>query len=194
MLDEKLKQRLVGAAVLVSLAIIFLPSLFYKEKRVEIDTTTQIPPAPAVEPVQIAKLERPKDAQAPPFDKLFQPDPEAAVTETNVKNPPAQPEAVPEPTKKPEQPRLNAAGVPVGWVVQVASFKSNEAAQSLLDKLIKADYRAYQQPVTTAKGEFFRVLIGPFIEEQRARTIKSRVDKAYKVQSRVLRFNPVSGD
>jgi DedD protein len=45
-LDDRLKQRLVGALVLVVLAIIFLPVLFDREPIEPLDTQTQIPPAP----------------------------------------------------------------------------------------------------------------------------------------------------
>jgi hypothetical protein len=46
--------------------------------------------------------------------------------------------------------------------------------------------------VDTAKGKYFRVFTGPYIDEQQAIDTKRVIDKAYKVSSRVLRFNPAS--
>lgn len=220
-MDEKLKQRLVGASVLVALAVIFLPSLFHKEQRVEIDTTTQIPPVSIIEPVNIPLAVKPENVQPPSPDKLFQPEfvepeskaeeqantddkskiadkqadnaktkatskPKAAATQSTKPKPAA--------TPKVEEPRLNAAGVPVGWVVQVASFKSQESADNLSKKLQSAKYKAYKQSVSTPQGRFYRVFVGPFIDQALAKKSKERIDKAYKVKSKVLRFNPSSGD
>ena len=121
-MDENLKQRIVGAAVLLALAIIFLPSLFYKEKRVEIDTVTQIPPSPKIEPVVIPQPSKPKGVDIPPSDQLFQPE----FVETTEEQPLPAPEKtqaeIIKPVKKPivkikkvvEQPRLNALGTPIG--------------------------------------------------------------------------------
>jgi DedD protein len=191
-LDEKLKQRLVGASVLVALAVIFLPSLFHKDQRVSINTTTQIPPAPVVEPVVIPKPVRPEGVTPPTPDKLFQPEvlEEPAVAEQ--KEPVKQVDELPK--KVPEKPRLTESGVPAGWVVQAASFKSKESADKFTARLLKADYKAYQQGVKTNKGEFFRVFIGPYINQKDAVNTQKKVDKDYKVKSRVQRFNPISGN
>jgi DedD protein len=215
-LEEKLKQRLIGAAVLVALAVIFLPSLLHRDERIVIDTTSQIPPQPPVaESVNIPKPIKPDGIQAAPApEKLFQPEvieetltkedilpkketaPKAAVhdSKSNIAETKPKLETVKPKAVKPEEPRLNAAGVPVGWVVQVASLKTLDSAKKLSARLEKDDYRAYHQSVTTDKGEFFRVFIGPFIDQKRALDVKNSIDKGYKVDSRVLRFNPAAGN
>lgn len=180
MLDEKLKQRLVGASVLVAVAVIFLPSFFHKDERISIDTATQIPPAPMIAPVVIPQPVKPAQLDKiapPPADQLFQPKVMAS--------------------SKPrvgDKPRLTKTGVPVGWVVQVASLKSEASAQKLTAKLIQSAFKAYHQSVKTKQGAFFRVFVGPFIDKSLANNVKQKVDKQYKVESRILRFNPVSGN
>jgi DedD protein len=223
-LDEKLKQRLVGAAVLVALAIIFLPSLLHRDERIVIDTTSQIPtPPPVSKPISIPKPVKPEGIQAsPPPEKLFQPEVvENTPPDTQSLNPqddteekessnkiaatvPAKTDAKtsaaiktkPSAAIKPkaQEPKLNVAGLPIGWVIQVASLKTLESAKTLSKRLEKEDYRSYHRSVSTDKGQFFRVFIGPYIEQKRANEIKAAVDKAYKVNSRVLRFNPESGN
>lgn len=200
-MENSRKQRLVGAAVLVALAAIFLPALFDRDERVAIDTTSQIPPAPVIEPVNIPKPTKPESIQPPPPEKLFQPDivDEPALAEENSSEPiveatkkesQAAPVATPDPT--PQAPSLNEKGVPRAWVIQAASFKSQEAADKFTQTLIAAKYKAYTQAVNTAKGEFFRVLIGPYIDEQKAINDKQLIDRGYKLRSRVLRFNPIA--
>lgn len=227
-MEENLKQRLVGAAVLVALAVIFLPALFDRDERVAIDTTTQIPTAPVIEPVVIPRPTKPENIKVPPAEKLFQPtlvdkDQQKAgesgqdkpkdiegnsggskqegtaiaeiKSEIEVKpKEKAKPKPAPKIKSEPAEPRLNAQGSPLGWVVQAASFKSKESADNFTKRLLKAKYKAYSQSVDTAKGEFFRVLIGPYLDEQKAIDVKRAIDKTYKLRSRVLRFNPISGD
>lgn len=227
-MEENLKQRLVGAAVLVALAVIFLPAVFDKDERVAIDTTSQIPSAPLIEPPVIPLPTKPEGIQVPPAEELFQPTVveedskldlaiEADQVGSRNENIGATPDIKPEPkpipkvtpkaTPKPEsvkveakpkpvvsKPTLNASGVPVGWVIQAASFKSAETAKNFTDKLLKANYKAYFKSVDTSKGEYFRVFTGPYIDEQKAIEDKRAIDKLYKVSSRVLRFNPASGN
>lgn len=226
-MEENLKQRLVGAAVLVALAVIFLPAVFDKDERVAIDTTSQIPSAPLIEPPTIPRPMKPEGIKIPPAEELFQPilveedsqddlivetdqmdsgndntgsafdikpepKPISKVTPTvNPKPEPAKVEAKPKPVSKPT---LNASGVPVGWVIQAASFKSAETANGFSDKLLKDNYKSYVKSVETSKGEYFRVFAGPYIDEQKAIDDKQAIDKRYKVSSRVLRFNPASGN
>lgn len=254
-MDENIKQRLVGAAVLVALAVIFLPALFDKDERVAIDTTSQIPPAPTIETVDIPRPTKPEGINVPPAGTLFQPElvedeedkekPETIKTKTEEESKPtandskqvasaveadktdstqttdtklastAKPEPqtkvvtkpvstplptpvtvkpVPTKPKTPAKPRLSESGVPIGWVIQAASFKSAKAAQGFTDKLLKAKYEAYFKSVETSKGEYFRVFVGPYVDEQQAIDVKRVIDKAYKVRSQVLRFNPISGN
>jgi len=217
-LEENLKQRLVGAAVLVALAVIFLPAVFDKDERVAINTTSLIPPAPSIEPVIIPRPTKPETINIPPAQELFQPELVEEKVEKDVESKPldttevekkvaksiAKPEStlVVKPIPKPvaikakpvvSKPALNSSGVPAGWVVQVASFKSVKTAETFTEKLLKADYKAYYKSVETTKGEYIRVFIGPYINEQQAIDDKRAIDKVYKVSSRVLRFNPASG-
>lgn len=180
-LDEKLKQRLVGVMVLVALAIIFLPSLFHRKELVEIDTTTQIPPAPNIEPVVIAPPTKPENIEIPPPQELFRPqEPEEEVVVDSE-----------EPS---EAPSLTDKGVPAGWVVQVGSFKSVEGATSLVDGLLKKKLPAYKKTVETSQGQFVRVFVGPYIEQGRANEIKKQLDREYQVKSKIIRFNSLAGN
>jgi DedD protein len=184
-LDKKVKQRLVGVMVLISFAIIFSPSLFYREQRISLDTTTLIPPKPKVKAIVISPPVNPEGFKpAPSAEKAFQPpfqSPIVAKTTKPVKSSKAKP--IPQPT-------LNKTGLPDAWVIQVGSFKSQARADELKDKLLKQGHKAYSRSVNTTKGQFFRVFVGPYIDKSRALLTKKTVDKAYKVTSQVLTFAP----
>lgn len=53
-MNQAFKQRLVGASVIVALAIIFLPSLLEQRPKVVMSSDSEIPPPPAIEPVEFA--------------------------------------------------------------------------------------------------------------------------------------------
>jgi len=60
--------------VLIALAVIFLPSLFHKDERVALDSTSLIPPQPKVESIVItAPIKSEGVEPAPSPDKAFQP-------------------------------------------------------------------------------------------------------------------------
>lgn len=185
-MDDGLKQRLVGAVVLTSVAVLFLPSLFNEESRRRVDTRTQVPPRPDIKPVQIDSPVRPQSipqAKAPEqMYRLVEPEPEVT----------PEPETTPEPeaTRKSQSPGLDSEGVPLAWVVQVASFKTAERADKLRDELLSEGYKAYTRSLKTSKGEATRVYVGPKVDKQQALDIKEELDRAHKVDAMVLRFRP----
>jgi DedD protein len=46
--------------------------------------------------------------------------------------------------------------------VQLAAFADDKGANSLANKLKRAGYPAYTEPLTTSKGTLWRVRVGPF--------------------------------
>lgn len=193
-MDRKLKERLIGVMVLVSLGIIFLPSLFHKEQRVTVDRTSLIPPKTAVEPIVIKRPQKNVVSPAPSPESAFQPpvvkeeQEVQKVAANESRNTSSASSAKSE--AKSAKPALDQRGLPKAWVVQLGSFQSQKRAQELRDKLLAKDYKAYSKPVTTSKGKFYRVFVGPYIEKSSAESVKKRVDKAYKVSSRILTFSP----
>lgn len=203
-MDITLKQRLVGVMVLISLGIIFLPSLFYRDtgERTVVDTQSLIPPKPAVRTIVIEPPNATQQTPAAKPDEAFQPPTEhlLSVSSSNAevedKKPSESPAEQDVSSKTPKKEnvdddilRLDASGLPESWVIQAASFQSKEHADVLMNKLRGKNLKAYVRPVKTAKGQFFRVLIGPYISQSRAKTDKAIVDKAYKVKGQILRFS-----
>ena len=168
LLDNAYKQRMVGALVLVALAVIFLPMLFSREDE-QRQVVVQAPAAPQapvmpqvqVEPVVVPEPQAlpqepvPSDAeiameQAPeasaPTVAPSAPIVAAPVVTKPVTAPPA-PKPAPAPVapvSKPDttQSRVDANGLSVSWSVQVASLANRESAESLQKTLRSQGYNA----------------------------------------------------
>ncbi len=144
-LDERLKQRLVGAAVLVLVAVIFVPMLLDQgdgDPKPPVRITQQPPPEPMPPPL-------PEDASARsvPLDGKRMPAPAAPAVPT----PPAK-------TINKAAPVAPAATrSKPGFAVQVGSFSKVGNARGLRDKLVAKGYTAFVK----SSGSVTRVYVGP---------------------------------
>jgi len=191
-----MKQRLVGVMVLISLGVIFLPSLFSRESdgRVVVNTQSLIPPKPDVRTIVIAPPQSTVQIPAPNPNDAFQPSTDAsgdldssAIADSTASN--AKSKKTVKSSPSTATLKLNKKGLPDSWVIQVASFQSQAHANALNQKLLDKAYKAYVRSVNTAKGEFFRVLVGPYVDRSRAAKGKVNIDKTYRVSSQILRFS-----
>lgn len=215
LLDNAYKQRMVGALVLVALAVIFLPMLFSREDE-QRQVVVQAPAAPQapvmpqvqVEPVVVPEPQAlpqepvPSDAeiameQAPaasaPTVAPSAPIVAAPVVTKPVTAPPA-PKPAPAPVapaSKPDttQSRVDANGLSVSWSVQVASLANRESAESLQKTLRSQGYNAY---IRTADGKN-RVFVGPLIERAEADRLRDLLNRKQNLKGFVVRFQPERG-
>ncbi|MEW5249070.1 SPOR domain-containing protein [Microbulbifer sp. 2201CG32-9] len=196
-LSDGFKQRLVGALVLVALGVIFLPSLFDREGARYVDATSQIPPAPEIQPIAIADPVPVADAvPTPEPEQVFQPGPgspdgessrgeqESTLAEDGQRQTAGDESAA----EKESPPLLDADGLPQAWVVQVASYRDQGRAEQLRGRLMDEGYKAYTRPVTTARGRFVRVFVGPKLNRADAQLVKQELDQLLDIQTLVLRF------
>ncbi|MCX2778891.1 SPOR domain-containing protein [Microbulbifer thermotolerans] len=196
-LNDGFKQRIVGALVLAALAVIFLPTLFDREGARYIDVTSQIPPTPDIQPIEIAAPEPVADvAPAPDPEQAFQP--EVEKEDPKPQPPVRKPDAEtgeweskdPEQTQNQKQnsPLVDQRGLPVAWVVQVASYREASRAEQLRGRLMDEGFKAFTREVTTDKGRFVRVFVGPKVNKAEAQAAKRELDQLLKAQTLVLRF------
>ena len=52
--------------------------------------------------------------------------------------------------------------------MQLAAFSDDKGANSLANKLKKAGYPAYTEPLSTSRGTLWRVRVGPFTSRDSA--------------------------
>ncbi|MBB3168092.1 SPOR domain-containing protein [Simiduia aestuariiviva] len=191
-MDDNVKQRLVGAVVLASIAVIFFPSLFDEPDNRYIGGQSQIPPTPTITPQVIADPVRPdaiEPAKAPDQMYALVDEPEAPV-EAPAPAPKEAPNA--SALEAPAvAPGLNEQGVLRGWVLQVASFTEKSRADDLRERLEAAGHSAFVRPLVNSKGQqVVRVFVGPKADKATILALKKELDASLKVNSLVKEFKP----
>jgi len=59
--------------------------------------------------------------------------------------------------------------------VQLAAFADDKGANSLANKLKRAAYPAYTEPLTTSRGTLWRVRVGPFASRDEAIVVRDKL-------------------
>ncbi|WP_223511459.1 SPOR domain-containing protein [Pseudomonas sp. GL-B-19] len=217
LLDKAYKQRMVGALVLVALAVIFLPMLFSRQdeqRQVTVDAPA-MPHAPElpqvqVEPVAVPEPQALPQEPVPSDDEIAQqeapstpaattapvapvpvakPTVPAPVPAAKASTPPAQPIAAAPTRPDTTQSRIDANGLSVSWSIQVASLSNRESAEKLQKTLRSQGYNAY---IRSADGKN-RVFVGPLIERAEADRLRDLLSRQHNLKGFVVRFQPERG-
>ena len=73
-----------------------------------------------------------------------------------------------------------AAAPTNGFVVQLAAFADDKGANALANKLKRANYAAYVEPVTTSRGTLWRVRVGGYASRTDADAARTKLkDEGY---------------
>ena len=193
-MDQQLKQRLTGAVVLVSLAVIFVPVILEgpRDEWTPRDHTIPEPSAmdyqapaelPIPAPLSSAAPEQTEDsaAETPRTVAVPLPPPaEQTVPAKPVKKPP--PPTKPTTTAATKQPATPAAG----WYVQVGSFSQSVNAGRLRDRLKGAGMDAHLHSADTDKGTSYRVLVGPSATRPQAEKLQQQLATTQKLKGIVI--------
>jgi DedD protein len=207
---DGLKQRLVGAFVILSLAIIFLPMIFDKPHREKSTAIELVPPKPQQRSVVISK---PRKTDLPEVDEnnrlertvvpaasddagLVE---SADKAETNVsssdgaasnakdlsENSTAAPAPVSEakPEAKPESRPEPTEVYNNVWMVQLGTFSKTDNAYRLRDQIREKGIDAHTKSIESGA---VRVFAGPFVTKKEALRMKKKLDADFKLDSLVL--------
>lgn len=183
-MDIQLKERLVGAVVLVLAAVIFIPVVLdgpasgsrvtrsvalpdandggRRTLRIDLDAEAAgLETQPVVTAEEPASIDLDAGVQQ---GARQQPEPKtAAPAETHVESPARQ--AAVE-TVKPDAPRASSSGQP--WTVQVGSFSSDSNAERLAAELRELGFPAYVSRFEDAGTVHHRVRVGGFASREAA--------------------------
>ncbi len=194
-MDEQLKQRLVGAAVLVAIAVVFIPMLLRPS------------------PPEDSSVAAPSLPQRPGFSSSVVPVDqagEAGATAGEVRAEPVRPvAAAPEPAPAPERaaapapapepapgrppapaPAPTAKAPPVAkgeWVIQLGSFSNSRNASALAERLRAKGYPAFTRPADSARGPVTRVYVGPSPSREAAGKVVERLRRETNLRGIVVR-------
>jgi len=157
-MDQDLKQRLVGAVVITSLAAIFVPMLFDDpiDETGKMISELKIPDAP-VKSFKAASVSVPKSIN----DVMNLPEP-TVINEEMVKQ--------------------SSVSNRVRWFIQVGIFGQESNAVSLRNKIRKQGFPVTIASVASDNGLLYRVRVGPELDKKRAEAMKAKVDKLNNIK------------
>jgi DedD protein len=185
-LTQGTKQRIVGAVVLIAVALIFLPLIFDGEGSYRQPISSRIPPPPLIsilpEPVQsrpiiVADTEEiliEQDTQ-PPSGVSDELEDSVEVTDSV-------------PVFSRELPQLDERGLPEGWSVRLGSFSIAENAKNLLDRLQASGYKAYTRKADGDQGDLIRVFVGPWVDREVVDENQQRLQQEFQLAGDVVKF------
>jgi len=189
MMDRALKERIIGAAVLVLVVVLVVP-VFLDGPPEEADIVTERVPLPGQSDQETRTVVLERDRSTPvPTNGSAQPAAAQSVVESEpaaaqpVAGPaPAMtrpaPQPVPqtppadEPEPEPEAANQSATGM---WAVQLGSFSNQQNAERLAADLRKQNHAAFLSQVATANGLLYRVRIGPQKDRASAEAVAAQL-------------------
>ena len=195
MMERTLKERIIGAAVLVLFVVLVVPVFLdgppsdaeivserlllpgqdgQKTQTVVLDRdrTDPVPaaknatPAPSRETTEPAESQPESKAESKPVDKPV------ATQAQPVKSATQRDEPAPPPATV--SPRVSSTGM---WAVQLGSFSNRENADKLAADLRKQGYAAFLSQLKTDGGQLHRVRIGPQKDRDSAEAMARRLLK-----------------
>jgi len=190
--ENQLKQRIVGAIVLVALAVIFIPMLLSSDRDGDMTIIeSNIPPKPD-NVARVKTLDIKPDSPAP--QPVEPPDTRTPVDEHTPEpdDTPASDDAADTPTS--EEPETTQAATPAddtdtdakAWAVQVGSFRKQSNALGLRDKLRDHGYRVFVEKLATDKGDIYRVRVGPEVRRSKAEALQKELQTQLELEGLVV--------
>jgi DedD protein len=208
---DTLKQRVVGAFVIISLAVIFLPMIFDEPRHQESNIIVPVPPRPAF---QVKEIEKPVK---PVFQRLQVDletqkivEEERGISALSEQNKESQSQGstendistLPEENakatlnKERQVSELNStptvSHLPIFknvWMVQLGVFSHTENAYQLRDQVRKDGFDCHTKKINLNGLTAVKVLSGPFVDKAEAEKIKIKLDKKHKLESKVVFFD-----
>jgi DedD protein len=200
MMEQKLKERLVGAAVLVAIAVIFIPIILNDSPETESISGSNIPEKPetsfnsriipviendkkallnTIESESIGSEENQnKNDQDVVVEKIVS-DNDKIADKISPKK-----EAIKDEVKDEVKDDVGLSA----WIVQLGSFTEEDNAQSLNEKLRKAGYPAFVVPLKKNGKISYRVRVGPEIRRSEADLLLKNLKDKMKLDGIVVTY------
>lgn len=188
MMDRTLKERIIGAAVLVIFVVLVVPVFLdgppedgdTVSERILLpgqedqNTKTVVLDRERTEPIPAAS--RPSSSGTPDDDVAPEQVEERPAPNPVVELPSARAETQPAP--QPETPVVKQPASTTGmWAVQLGSFSNKQNAEKLAADLRKQGYAAFLSQLQTDAGSLHRVRIGPQKDRKSAEEMAARLSK-----------------
>lgn len=189
-MGEGLKQRLLGAVVLLGILVALAPAVFQggNNHPLVLDAASvgkgqqsaNLQDSLLVVPAGVKALAEP--AEVVTIDQL--------ATQEPVVHDSARPIVQPE-VKKDPQAGTERRGFMKSWVLQVGTFSNIANAKALVRRLQEAGYTAYHKDAKLNTGKVvFRVFVGPEVKQTLLEPIKTKLKKEMSLDSFVVKYEP----
>jgi len=160
-MEAPLQQRIVGAIVLVTLGVIFIPALLdgsgYKSRQVKDIKIREKPEFPPLTQRKVKPIATPLQANKKAQLKQQQADPKQV-------------------HKKPVK----------SFALQVGTFGSNENAEKMREQMHKAGYSAFVHKSIGKGKTTYKVRIGPELDRSVLDKIKAKLKKSKKIDGYIV--------
>jgi DedD protein len=160
-MEAPLQQRIVGAIVLVTLGVIFIPALLdgsgYKSRQVQNIKVKEKPEFPALTQKKVKPIPTPLKKNVEVQEKARKAD-----------------------TKKLAEKPIKS------FALQVGTYNDNKRAEKFRDKLRKAGYTAYVYKAKSSGKTRYKVRIGPELEYSVLEKLKVKIKKSHKIDAFIV--------
>ncbi|MCU7837637.1 MAG: SPOR domain-containing protein [gamma proteobacterium symbiont of Taylorina sp.] len=181
-----IKQRIIGAIVLVSLGVIIIPLLLNGGTNLKQGISrTNIPPKPKVLNKELAAVPAAKKMPAakiissrPVYNSSSQQEKMSQQRKTAAKM------SIDNQYKRLKEPV--SSEIKIAYTLQVASFRQKNNAITLRDKLRKKGFKAYSEYIQTSKGKVYRLRVGPYLNYDQIVSDKKKIEKKFKPGNTVI--------
>ena len=185
-MDQQLKERLIGIIILVLFAVIFIPMFF---------SGTHDPILKNKENISISKESEFISKLKPMTDTATDTD----LNTENIKLAPVVEESLAPVVEESLAPvveeipfnkeilKTDSVGQ-MNWVVQVGSFSSKDNAEKLNQKVKKAGFRSFVNPITQNNKIMHQVCLGPEYDETDANNLLKEIKNKMKLDGIVKKY------
>lgn len=203
MIHQRLKERLVGAAVLVVIAVIFIPMLLTGPTDSGAITKTNIPDRPtekfnskliplndSLKPITEVESDVPvldsmgEDKDVIGIEEIQNDSQDNISEEAESKSNTSIADEKPVNTKIVKDKKVGLTA----WVVQLGNFSSKVNADKLNLKLKKSGFPAFVEPLTKKGKTSYRVRVGPEILRADADALLKKIKAKMKLDGMVLNY------
>ncbi len=210
-METTLKQRLIGAAVIIALAVIFVPMILDGSGRQEsVALNMEVPPEPTFtfesdlpDPKELDKLPpiQKKEAESTDDQSSLQSEVDTKLSTKKLED--SKPKPSENKTTDPKATQI--AKIPVleatenhiktnpalsAWAVQVAAFGEKGKALALQEKLLASNLSAFTEQ--SGKGEklVYRVKVGPELKRENAEKLRDKIEKEHGLKGSFVTKHP----
>lgn len=192
-MHRRLKERLIGAAVLVMLAVIFIPMILDDTSQTDTAITQSNIPVRSDDEfnsriVQISGTSESDSQKGPGISQENYAREIASEAVARVSTRPVEKEIdQQEKSAQDSIAKIEDVGL-TAWVVQLGSFSNEKNANTLNDELRKAGFPSFVEPRKQGTKVIYRVRVGPELLRSDAQVLKDQLENRMKMDGIILAY------